>query len=54
MTTPTTIWAASSALALADIIGLRLHAGQPLAALFGALFLAAMATAWAAALRIRL
>ena len=53
MTTPT-IWAASSALALADLIGLRIHAGQPLAALFGALFLAAMATAWAAALRIRL
>jgi len=53
MTNPT-IWAASSALALADLIGLRVYAGQPLAALFGALFLAAMATAWAAAVRIRL
>ena len=48
-----TIWAASMALALADLIGLRYYAGTPTAAIFGGLMLSAMATAWAAALEVR-
>lgn len=48
-----TIWAASMALALGDLIGLRYYAGTPTAATFGGLMLAAMATAWAAALEVR-
>lgn len=48
-----TIWSASMALAMADMVGLRWYAGTPTAAVFGALMLAAVATAWTAALEVR-
>jgi len=41
------------ALAMADLIGLRYYANTPTAAVFGGLFLAAMVTAWTAALEVR-
>lgn len=46
-------WAGSMALALADLIGLRYYSGTPTAAVFGGLMVAAMTTAWAAALEVR-